>query len=105
MAPLLVSALVGLGVKLATDLFMSGAKQIFKPGGPTASFAATLDKATSPSASGPSGVAAAAKPGTVDLGFGDRGRVMVADASGAVPGAGRAYGVGSYQRMEPAQAP
>lgn len=99
MAPLLVSALVSIGMKIATDLFMAGAKDVFKPSGPTASFAATLDKARSGSAGGPAG-AGTAKPATLDAGFGDRSRVMMADLSGPVPAAARAHGVGSYQRME-----
>jgi len=33
MAPFLMTALVGIGVKIATDLFMSGVKQIMKPTG------------------------------------------------------------------------
>jgi hypothetical protein len=105
MAPLLISALVGIGVKIATDLFMAGAKEVVKPGGPTASFAATLDKARSASAGGPAGAAGAALPAALDAGFGDRSRVMVADLSGGVPAAARAHGVGAYQRMEVTQAP
>jgi hypothetical protein len=105
MAPLLVSLLVGIGVKIATDLFMAGAKEVVKPGGPTTSFAATLDKARSASAGGPAGAAGAAKPAALDAGFGDRSRVMMADLSGPVPAAARAHGIGTYQRIELTQAP
>jgi hypothetical protein len=105
MAPLLVSALVSIGMKIATDLFMAGAKEVVKPGGPAASFAATLDKARSASAGGSAGAAGEAKPAALDAGFGDRSRVMVADLSGSVPAAARAHGVGAYQRMELVQAP
>jgi hypothetical protein len=105
MAPLLISALVGIGVKIATDLFMAGVKEVGKPGGPPASFAATLDKARSASAGGPDGAAGTAKPAALDAGFGDRSRVMLADLSGGMPAAARAHGVGSYQRMDLVQAP
>jgi hypothetical protein len=97
MAPLIVSALVGIGVKIVTDLFMSGAKEVMKPNGPAATFAATLDKARS-------ATGAAATPGAkstaLDLGFGDRSRVMAADVGSALPGAARAQAVASYRRLD-----
>ena len=56
MAPLLISALVGIGVKIASDFVMSGAKQLFKSGsGAPTSFAATLDKAKGAAASATEG--------------------------------------------------
>ena len=56
MVPLLVSALVGIGVKIATDLFMSGAKKAMRPDSSGASFANTLDKLK------PAGAAARQRP-------------------------------------------
>ncbi len=98
MAPLIVSALVGIGVKIATDLFMSGAKEVVKPGGSATTFAATLDKARSTIAG--TAAASATKPGALDAGFGDRSRVMAAELGNALPAAARAQAVASYRRFE-----
>jgi len=108
MAPLIVSALVGIGVKIATDLFMSGAKKIMRqePSTPPAgaTFANSLDKAAGATAAAP--MTAAAGNVALDAGLADRSRV-VAQQVGA-PGAssaGRAWGVANYRRFDDVQAP
>ena len=95
MAPLLVSALVGIGVKIATDFVVSGAKQLFKSGNGTSPFAATLDKlrGASPAAS------SAPQPPSLDAAAGDRSRVLTAGAVVA-PATSRAQGVAAYQRLD-----
>jgi hypothetical protein len=102
MAPLLVSALVGIGVKIATDLFMSGAKQVFRQStpatSPATSFAATLDKASA--ATPPAGGPTAARLATLDTGFGDRSRVLTADATAALSAPARTDGVAIYRRLD-----
>ena len=96
MAPLLLSALVGIGVKIATDLVTSGAKQFFKSGGPATSFAATLDKARGATGAEPAG-ASAVKPLSSDAVAVDRARLLEAPAA---PAASRAHGVAAYQRLD-----
>ena len=98
MAPLLVSALVGIGVKIATDLLMSGAKQIFKASGATTSFAAALDKAreTAPAA----GAGDVPQPVSFDATGSDRARALTASAAGGPPPASRALGIAAYQRLD-----
>jgi hypothetical protein len=97
MAPLLLTALVGIGVKIATDLLTTGAKEVFRSGGPMASFASTLDKARS--ASDTPVAETAAKSVAPDLGFGDPSRLLAADVSG-LSGTGRAHAAASYRRLE-----
>jgi hypothetical protein len=96
MAPLIVSALVGFGVKIATDLVMGGAKQIFKSKGAPTSFAEAFDKAR--------GSAAAATPDTSApkaFSLDPAGsRLMKAEASGSLPSASRAQAVATYQRLD-----
>ena len=107
MAPLLVSALLGIGAKIIGDLFMSGAKTVMKSKDASASgeasFAKTLDKARTPD----SASAMTAKAGTTafDAGFGDRSRVMAADASGAATTGARVQGLATYRRFDEVQAP
>ena len=100
MAPLLVSALIGVGVKLATDLLMSGAKEIFKPNETTSAFASALDKARSPAAAAPTGT----KPVALDAGLAERSRLLAAEVS-ALPATGFAQGAAdSYRRLSEIQA-
>ena len=97
MAPLLVSALVGIGVKIATDVVMAGAKHLFKSSGAAASFAATLDKARG-AAPDASAATNAPPPLSLDPAGADRSRVL-SDAIVA-PAASRAQGVAAYQRLD-----
>jgi hypothetical protein len=98
MAPLLVSALVGIGVKIASDVVVAGAKRIFKFGGGAAPFAATLDQARGAAPATPS--AASTGPlRSLDPAASDRSRVL-ADAVVAPPSASRAQGVAAYQRLD-----
>ena len=111
MAPLLVSALVGVGVKLATDFLVSGAKQWFggtKTAGATGatgtSFAATLDKLRgAPPATAPAAMTASAATSAVDVALADRSRVMTTEASAGVPKG--AHAVAAYQRLNQIEAP
>ncbi len=100
MAPLIVSALVGIGVKIVTDLFMSGAKEVMKPNGTAATFAATLDKARAATPGTGTAATTGVKLAALDTGFGDRSRVMASDVGNALPAAARAQVVASYQRFE-----
>jgi hypothetical protein len=93
MAPLLVTALVGIGVKIATDLLAAGAKQVFRSGGP--SFEATLDKARATGAAETPGVRAAG----LSMGLDDRSRVLAAAATD-VAGVSPAHGFASYRLHE-----
>jgi hypothetical protein len=100
---------VGLGVKLVTDLIMSGAKSMLKDGKDAssasgaegASFASTLDKARGTSAAS---AMTAASGATTDFGLADRSRVMAAGAAG-VPADARTTAVATYRRLNEAQAP
>jgi|KBSSwiStaDraftv2_1062776.scaffolds.fasta_scaffold2115640_2 hypothetical protein len=96
MAPLLVSALLGVGVKLVTDFLMSGAKDLVKSNGASASFASALDKARKPEGAIPT---AGTKPIGLDAGLVDRSRLLAADFGSALPAAGRAQGAEAYQRL------
>jgi hypothetical protein len=96
MAPLLVSALVGIGVKIASDVVVAGAKRIFKFGSSGAPFASTLDQARSATPAAP---AAAGAVRSVDPAASDRSRVL-GDAVVAPPAASRALGVAAYQRLD-----
>ena len=110
MAPLLVTALVGVGVKVATDLLMSGFKSLTRSNAstaagaaPTASFASTLDTAKSGAPASP--MTASSGAVALDAGLGDRSRVRAAElASGPLP-ASRAHGIASYHRFDEVQAP
>jgi hypothetical protein len=101
MAPLLVSALVGVGVKLATDFLMSGVKKFMDKGNagatPSASFASTLDKARAGSATASAGNGM--KTVATDASLADRSRILAADVTGGMPAPGRAQGVDSYRRL------
>ena len=97
MAPLLVTALVGVGVKVATDWLMSGAKDWFKTSGVASSFASTLDKARTPAA--PSAPLASAKPLALDSMNVDRSRLLAAEMGSALPATTRAQGAESYRRL------
>jgi hypothetical protein len=122
MAPLLISALVGIGVKLASDVFMFGAKKFFKQDSSgdlkagtagTTTFASTLDKARGATPAG--AAAASAAPGAVgmptpvtaasDSGLADRSKVMAAGVVAPAPSPGQAYALASYRRFDEAQAP
>ena len=96
MAPLLVTALVGVGVKLATDFLMSGAKDLFKSSGAATSFASTLDKLRTPD--GPAALAGP-KPVALDAGLADRSRLLAAEVNGGLPATARAQGAESYRRL------
>jgi hypothetical protein len=99
MGPLLVSALVGLGVKIASDLMMAGAKQIFKPGGSATSFAATLDKARGDAPAAPAATNGP-KPLSLEPAGVDRARVLTAEAASGLPSASRGQVVATYQRLD-----
>jgi hypothetical protein len=111
MAPLLISALVGIGVKIATDLFMSGAKKVMRPGSPGesgTSFANTLDKARGGTAAGAGGVGpmtASANTVALDAGLGDRSKVMAPSLSGGAAAPDTTRALASYRRLNEAQAP
>lgn len=102
MAPLLLTALIGVGVKFATDLLVSGAKQAFGPaqtgqaGQP--SFSAALDKARGTTGSGAAGASSATSalsaPGA---GLADRARVLALDMNGGLPAA---QGFATYRRFD-----
>jgi hypothetical protein len=96
MAPLLLSALVGIGVKIASDVVVAGAKRIFKFGGSETPFASTLDQARG---AAPAAPAAAGAPRALDPAASDRSRVL-GDAVVAPPAASRALGVAAYQRLD-----
>ena len=104
MAPLLVTALVGIGVKIVTDLLMGGAKQVTGPAAPEKSFSAALDKARA----GTGAVGATAASGTPAVpgaGLADRSRLLAVDMSGGLPPAARTQGFAAYRRIEePVQA-
>lgn len=99
MAPLLLSALVGFGVKIASDLLMSGAKQVFKSNGAPTTFAGWLDKVKGTGTAAAATDVTAPKPVALDAVGVDRGRLLKADAV-SVPAASRAQAVASYQRLE-----
>ena len=113
MAPLLVTALVGVGVKIATDLLTAGAKKVFGGTAAGQSFSATLDKAKAavgagaPVAATPSGksLTASAATSAIDVGLADRSRVMAAELSAGVPGAARVDGLAAYRRFNEIEAP
>lgn len=94
--PLLVTALVGIGVKIATDLLTAGAKQVFRSGGP--SFEATLDKARAASPAGAADTPAIRAAG-LSMGLDDRSRVLAAAATD-VAGVSPAQGFASYRRLD-----
>jgi hypothetical protein len=100
MAPFLVSALIGVGVKIATDLLSSGVKKVMasnSTGGGT--FSALLDRArgVAPAGTAAPAAATAAAPRLAGL---EPAGVRMVDAGGAVPTASRAYGAASYHRMD-----
>jgi hypothetical protein len=100
MAPFLVTALIGVGVKIATDLFTSGVKKIVAPnstGGGT--FSALLDRARGVAPAGKT-APADATPAAPRLAGLDQAQVRMVDAGGAVPTASRAYGAASYHRLD-----
>ena len=101
MAPLLVTALIGIGVKLATDLLMSGAKEMFKSNDATSTFAAALDKARTPG--GATAALAAPKTVATDAGLAERSRVLAAEPP-ALPATGFGQGTEAYKRLSELQA-
>ena len=113
MAPLLVSALVGVGVKIATDFLLSGARKLWRDHGAEAgaaagakggaSFAATLDKARG--AASPGAMTAAAGSSAIDVGLGDRSRVAAAELAAGVPAGAPPHALAAYRRFEQVEAP
>ena len=100
MIPLLMSAVVGIGVKIATDLLTSGFKKAMKPSSTEPStFSTMLDKArgvTKPAATTSTPAAAPAKV----LAATEQAPVRMADAGSSVSPFGRAYGAATYHRMD-----
>jgi hypothetical protein len=96
MAPLLVSALLGVGVKLATDFLMAGAKDLFKSSGASTSFASTLDKVRKPEGAVPT---AGTRPLGLDAGLADRSRLVAVNFGGGLASPGPAQGAEAYQRL------
>jgi hypothetical protein len=99
MEPLLVSALIGFGVKIATDFLSSTVKKAFTSKGDVPSpFSAALDRARGATAAG----APAATPATpAPVRLAAAGPLpRMADAATSVPAPGRAYGAASYHRMD-----
>jgi hypothetical protein len=111
MGPLLVTALVGVGVKIATDFLLSGAKKLWREhaadaatganGG--ASFAATLDKARG--AASPGAMTAAAGSSAIDVGLGDRSRVAAAELAAGAASPTAPHALAAYRRFEQVEAP
>jgi len=99
MAPLLVTALVGIGVKIATDLVAAGAREVFRPSAPAASFAAALDKARATSGAASAG-AADTRSSVLDAGLADRSRMLALEVNRTLPTAAHAHGFGSYRRLD-----
>ena len=105
MAPLLVTALVGIGVKIVTDLLMGGAKQVTGPAAPEKSFSTALDKARAGTGSGAPGAAAPGALSVLGAGLADRSRLLAMDMNGGLPPEARAQGFAAYRRIEePVQA-
>ena len=103
MVPLLATALIGLGVKIATDLLMSGAKQAIEPPTRGTSFSTMLDRMRGSSsirdADGPAAVSAAPLPGA---GLADRSRILAVEMNTGLPPAARTLGAAAYRRVEEA---
>ena len=106
MGPLLVSALIGVGVKIATELFTSGVKKAVGSSAPgQGTFSALLDRAKGTGAAGSATPAAAAgsaatTTATPRLAAAEQMPLGMAGTSAAVPSASRAFGAASYQRMD-----
>ena len=100
MVPLLMSALVGIGVKLATDLVTSGVKKALKSSSTEPStFSAMLDKARGVTNPADTASTSAAAPAKV-LAASEQPPVRMADAGASVSNFGRAYGAATYHRMD-----
>jgi hypothetical protein len=97
MVPLLVTALIGVGVKIATDLLMAGAKDVVRAGTAGPSFATTLEKARAAPAA--AGVTMDPRTSLPDAGLAERSRLLAIDGYNAVPPAARAHGAASYRRL------
>jgi hypothetical protein len=100
MGPLLVSALIGVGVKIATDLLTSGVKKALasKGTGPS-SFSAALDRARGATTAGTPAAAPAASTAP-RLAAADQVPLGTTNFAASVPAASRAYGAASYHRMD-----
>ena len=98
MAPLLVTALIGVGVKIVTDLVMAGVKETVRPGPATASFATALDRARFAAAAAPS--ASETRAALSDAGLAERSRLLAIDPHVSLPAATRAHGAASYRRLD-----
>ena len=101
MIPLLMSAVVGIGVKLATDLITSGVKKALKssPTEQPSTFSAMLDKARGVTKPADTASSPAAAPAKV-LAATEQAPVRMADAGVSVSNFGRAYGAATYHRMD-----
>ena len=101
MVPLIMSALIGIGVKIAGDLLSSGVKKTFAPNAPAgqSTFSALLDRARGTTAASGTAATAATPPAKL-LAAADQVPVRMTDATTSAPSFGRAYGAASYQRMD-----
>ena len=101
MVPLIMSALVGIGVKIAGDLISTGVKKTFAPNAAPgqSTFSALFDRARGANTAG-AAAATSATPPTTRLAAAEQVPLRMADAGPALPVAGRAYGAASYHRMD-----
>ncbi len=97
MAPLLVTALVGIGVKIAGDLFSAGAKALFSPHGPETTFATSLADARA-TVRGARTTVTASPIAALDT-LAERSHRLAVEANTTLPGTARAQGVDAYRRL------
>ena len=100
MIPLLMSAVVGIGVKLATDLVTSGIKKALKSNSTEPStFSTMLDKARGVTKPADAASTPTVAPANV-LAATEQSPVRMTDAGSSVSSFGRAYGAATYHRMD-----
>ncbi|HYE91905.1 MAG TPA: hypothetical protein VEA38_12830 [Terriglobales bacterium] len=97
MAPLLVTALIGLGVKIAGDMLFAGVKQATADtAAPRASFASMLDRARG------RGVADAKLMGPApNAALAERSQLLALQGAAAGPSTTPPHATESYRRLQP----
>jgi len=96
MAPLLVTALIGLGVKIAGDMLFAGAKQAMGDAAPRTSFASMLDRARGRGVEG----ATLAGPAP-NAALAERSQLLALQGAAAVPYTTPPHATESYRRLHP----
>jgi hypothetical protein len=97
MAPILISALVGVGMKIVMGLLGEGAKAVLGSTPAGQSFSAALDRASSSASSADGSASPRSSGGPMPTGAPDRAQVLAMDARAGQAITARSDGIAAYR--------